>query len=43
MSVKLSFDEFKKRYQYKRSDEIIAYELYIIIKKLDEIVDGGNE
>ena len=40
MSEKLSFDEFKKRYQYNRSDEVIAYELYLIIKKLEEIGDG---
>lgn len=41
MGEKLSFDEFIKRYQYKRSDEVIAYELYLIIKKLEKIV--GNE
>ena len=40
MSEKLSFDEFKKKYQYKRSDEVIAYELYLIIKKLEEIEFG---
>ena len=40
MNEKLSFDEFKKRYQYNRSDEVIAYELYLIIKKLEEIGDG---
>ena len=40
MSEKLSFDEFKKRYQYNRSDEVIAYELNLIIKKLEEIGDG---
>ena len=40
MSEKLSFDEFKKRYQYNRSHEVIAYELYLIIKKLEEIGDG---
>ena len=33
----MTLDEFKEKYKYKRSDEIIAYELYIIIKKLDEI------
>ena len=37
MTEKLSFDEFKKRYQYNRSDEVIAYELYLIIKKLEEM------
>lgn len=33
----MTFDEFKEKYKYKRSDEIIAYELYLIIQKLDEI------
>lgn len=41
MSEKLSFEEFIKRYQYKRSEEVIAYELYLIIKKLEDM--GGNE
>lgn len=27
----LSFNEFIKKYKYKRSDELIAYELYLII------------
>ena len=30
----LSFDEFLKKYSYKRSDEIIAYELYLILEYL---------
>lgn len=30
----LSFEEFLKRYAYKRSDEIIAYELYLIVQHL---------
>lgn len=30
----LSLDEFLKKYSYKRSDEIIAYELYLIIQYL---------
>lgn len=30
----LSFEEFLKKYSYKRSDEIIAYELYLIIQSL---------
>lgn len=33
----LSFAEFIKKYKYKRSDEVIAYELYLILKKLDEL------
>ena len=33
----LSFKEFIKKYKYKRSDEVIAYELYLILKKLDEL------
>lgn len=50
MSKKLSFDEFIKRYQYKRSDELIAYELYLIIyetylinEKLDKIMELIND
>lgn len=30
----LSFDEFLKKYKYQRSDEIIAYELYLILQYL---------
>jgi len=30
----LSFDEFLKKYSYQRSDEIIAYELYLILQYL---------
>lgn len=30
----LSFEEFLKKYRYQRSDEIIAYELYLIIQYL---------
>lgn len=33
----MSLDEYKKKYRYKRSDEVIAYELYLIIKKLDSM------
>lgn len=35
----LSFKDFIEKYQYNRSDEIIAYELYLIIKKLDKVID----
>ena len=30
----LSFEEFLKKYCYQRSDEIIAYELYLILQYL---------
>ena len=36
-NVKLSFSEFVEKYKYKRSEQIIAYELYLILKKLDEL------
>ena len=35
----LSFKDFIEKDQYNRSDEIIAYELYLIIKKLDKVID----
>lgn len=35
----LTFEEFMKRYKYKRSDEIIAYELYLILQYLKVMFD----
>ena len=35
MSEALSFKEYKEKYKYMRCDELIAYELYLILKKLD--------
>lgn len=37
MSEILSFNEFKKTYQYVRSDEMICYELYLLLKKIDKL------
>lgn len=39
----LSFEEFLKKYSYKRSDEIIAYELYLIIQHLKKILNTDEE
>ena len=41
----LSFEEFLKKYSYKRSDEVIAYELYLIIQHLKKMLytDEENE
>lgn len=38
----LSFKDFIEKYKYNRSDEIIAYELYLIIKKLEELTENEN-
>lgn len=35
----LTFEEFVKKYRNKRSDEIIAYELYLILKYLKVMFD----
>ena len=35
----LSFEDFIEKYKYNRSDEVIAYELYLIIKKLEELTE----
>lgn len=35
----LSFEDFISKCKYKRSDEVIAYELYLIIKKLEELTE----
>lgn len=35
----LSFEEFLKKYSHKRSDEVIAYELYLILQHL-KIISG---
>ena len=39
----LSFEEFLKKYSYKRSDEIIAYELYLIIQYLKRMLNRAEE
>ena len=39
----LSFEEFLKKYSYKRSDEIIAYELYLIIQSLKMMRGTDND
>ena len=41
----LSFEEFLKKYSYKRSDEVISYELYLIIQHLKKMLytDEENE
>lgn len=39
----LSFEEFLKKYSYKRSDEVIAYELYLIIQHLKRILYTEEE
>ena len=38
----LSFKDFVEKYKYNRSDEVIAYELYLIIKKLEELTKNEN-
>lgn len=50
MSEKFTFKEFIQKYRDKRSDEIIAYELYLIIyetylinEKLDKIMELIND
>lgn len=47
---KFTFKEFMQKYRGKRSDEIIAYELYLIIyetylinEKLDKIMELIND
>lgn len=40
MSEILSFNEFKKKYKYNRTDEIICYELYLLLKKIDKLLEG---
>lgn len=39
----LSFNEFIKKYKYKRSDELIAYELYLIIFHLRKMMMFEDE
>lgn len=39
----LSFEEFLKKYSYKRSDEIIAYELYLVIQYLKRMLNTDEE
>ena len=39
MTEPLSFEEYKEKYRYKRSDEVIAYELYLILKRIEGIND----
>lgn len=39
----LSFEEFLKKYQYKRSDELIAYELYLVIQYLKRMLNTDEE
>lgn len=39
----LSFKEFLKKYSYKRSDEIIAYELYLIVQYLKRMLNMEEE
>lgn len=39
----LSFEEFLKEYSYKRSDEIIAYELYLVIQYLKRMLNTDEE
>lgn len=34
---KLSFKEFLKKYQYMKTDEVVAYELYLIVNYLKEL------
>lgn len=38
MSEILSFNEFKKKYQYIRTDEMICYELYLLLKKINKLI-----
>lgn len=38
----LSFEDFIEKYKYKRSYEVIGYELYLIIKKLDKVIDNED-
>lgn len=35
----LSFEDFISKCKYKRSDEVVAYELYLVIKKLEELTE----
>ena len=35
MSEVLSFRDYKNKYKYIRTDELIAYELYLLLKKRD--------
>lgn len=39
----LSFEEFLKKYSYKRSDEVIAYELYLVIQYLKRMLNTDEE
>ena len=39
MSEILSFNEFKKKYQYIRTDEMICYELYLLLRKINKLLE----
>lgn len=43
MSEVLSFKEYKEKYKYLRAEEVIAYELYLIIKKLDFLKEENEK
>ena len=34
----LSFEEYKKKYQYEKVSDLLAYEVYVAIKKVDNIL-----
>lgn len=38
----LSFEDFIEKYGYENALSIISYELYLIIKKLDKVIDNED-
>lgn len=38
----LSFEDFVEKYKYENAFSIISYELYLIIKKLDKVIDNED-
>lgn len=39
----LSFEDFIEKYKHMNAFSIISYELYLIIKKLEELAENENE
>ena len=38
----LSFEDFIEKYKYENAFSLISYELYLIIKKLEELTENEN-
>ena len=38
----LSFEDFVEKYKYENAFSVISYELYLITKKLDKVIDDED-